>query len=146
VNGSDPRQDEEHARNQFAPPAHRGTLRNQTSPALLLPILGRALPQLSSSLASQRVQRNVHRSNGRKEQTMRKLTASFLATAALASGIFGGTALAASAVPKAHGEHAASLDSRSTTQRQSTTDWSRHDGSTREPNSPARDLARANDR
>ena len=74
---------------------------------------------------------------------MRKLTASILATAALAGVAFGGTALAASSHPS---ERAASVDRSSSKQRDSSKDRSRHESSSRDRSSTARGRSEANGR
>ena len=76
---------------------------------------------------------------------MRKLTASILATAALAGVAFGGTALAASS-PTHPSERAASVDRSSSKQRDSSKDRSRHESSSRDRASTARDRSEANGR
>jgi hypothetical protein len=63
---------------------------------------------------------------------MRKLTASILATAALAGGAFTGVALAAPAASHSSAEQAASLDRNSAKQRDPVRDRSRHESASRD--------------
>lgn len=63
---------------------------------------------------------------------MRKITASVLTTAALAAGVFGGSALAATAPPHPSADRAASVDRIQSKESQSVKDRSRHESSSRD--------------
>jgi hypothetical protein len=81
-----------------------------------------------------------------KEQTMRKFTASVLATAVLTGGVLSGAALAAPAPSHPSAGHVASVDRSSSKHRENVKDRSRHESASRDRTSPTREHSKTHNR